>query len=240
MLAVEHQHRFAVWGGAGNRTLALTSTASRAATDTSATVVLVWVLGFEPRASSVQGRHSDQAELHPDLSVTSFRSPFRLSAWLSLFRPVGRGRDQAPSSSLPGAPRISWRGWQELHSWPFLGGRSFWRRRHPSGLTHACLGSPARLRTWSGRINGPAPVPTGTPRNKKTPLFRAGLHEDSTVVSCYSMESLHAGLSSLDRTSSHKSWRTSATGDGVPAGRGVMRYVAVCFITGPRKIGPLI
>ena len=115
MLAVEHQHRFAVWGGAGNRTLALTSTASRAATDTSATVVLVWVLGFEPRASSVQGRHSGQAELHPDLSVTSFRSPFRLSAWLSLFRTVGRGRDQAPSSALPGAPRISWRGWQESH-----------------------------------------------------------------------------------------------------------------------------
>ena len=62
--AVEHQHRF-VWGGAGNRTLALTSTASRAATDTSATVVLVWALGFEPRTSSVRGRCSGQAELHP-------------------------------------------------------------------------------------------------------------------------------------------------------------------------------
>ena len=139
---------------------------------------------------------------------------------------------QAPSREHPGSPGAGGRS--------RTCGRSFWRRRHPSGLTHACLGSPARLRTWSGRINSPAPVPTGTPRNKKTPLFRAGLHEDSTVVSCYSMESLHAAFSSLDRTSSHESWRTSATGDRVPAGRGVMRYVAVCFITGPRKIGSLI
>ena len=68
--AVEHQHRF-VWGGAGNRTLALTFTASRAATDTSATVLLVWVLGFEPRTSSVRGRHSGQAELHPVTAIWS-------------------------------------------------------------------------------------------------------------------------------------------------------------------------
>ena len=59
------------WGGAGNRTLALTFTASRAATDTSATSMLVWALGFEPRTSSVRGRHSGQAELHPVTAIWS-------------------------------------------------------------------------------------------------------------------------------------------------------------------------
>ena len=106
--AVEHQHRL-TWGGAGNRTLALTFTASCAATDTSATVALVWALGFEPRTSSVRGRHSGQAELHPDSLIAGpsgadpaslcRTSPFRLSA--SVFLPARRARPGSGLFKLP-------------------------------------------------------------------------------------------------------------------------------------------
>ncbi len=238
--AVEHQHRF-VWGGAGNRTLALTSTASRAATDTSATVVLVWALGFEPRTSSVRGRCSGQAELHPVGRRSRTRTGIIRSsgegptAWTNRqclrisFPPLGFPCVFPAGRARPGPGRFK----LPPGSTPDLQARAI-------RLARALYGSPARLRTWNGRINSPAPVPTGTPRNEKAPLFRAGLHEDSYDLSCYPMESPHPILSSLDRTSRRDSWHASAAGKRLPAGRCVMRYVTLCFITGPRLFGPLI
>ena len=226
------------WGGAGNRTLALTSTASRAATDTSATVVLVWALGFEPRTSSVRGRCSGRAELHPVP-----RSGRRSRTRTGIIRSSGEGptawtNRQFLQISFPplGFPTVFPAGWARPApglfklppgSTPDLLARA---RRPPRALS----GSPARLRTWNGRINSPAPVPTGTPRNEKAPLFRAGLREDSIFESRYPMESPHPKSSSLDRTSKRDSWRASAAGNRLPAGRSVMKYVTLCFITVPR------
>ena len=41
----------------------------------------VWMVGFEPTASSVRGRHSDQAELHPE----AFRAGGALTAGVPIF-----------------------------------------------------------------------------------------------------------------------------------------------------------
>jgi hypothetical protein len=54
----------------------------------------VWVSGFEPPASWIQTRHSDQAELHPGSSYRSFGYGRNLSR---LRRRVNSGRSEVTS-----------------------------------------------------------------------------------------------------------------------------------------------
>lgn len=195
------------WGGAGNRTLALTSTASRAATDTSATVLLVWVLGFEPRASSVRGRHSGRAELHPVTEVWSsvpdsnrdhsligrrsyrldeptvisrFPSASRLSFSSSL--PGGRGRDQASLSSSRGAPRIRWRGWQGSHLRASVLETAPPLWAHPRVSGPACLAPRPGFEPGTAGLTVRLPYPPGPRGIRKAPLFRTGLHRKQGCI----------------------------------------------------------